>query len=676
MKLRLAFIFLLFVSAQLFSQTKYYIYFKDKGVASAAKLSKTSAQYLAAEKELSAAAIERRKQVMGDDYITFEDLPISSSYISQLETSGIKIENKLKWFNAVTTYLTDEQAQAVASLPFVSKLERVRIANRFDPIESKIIAAPKTISTVQSTTGLNYGGSLNQNTLSDVPAVHDLGITGKGVLIGILDTGFRWKTHPALKDLKIVAERDFIQKDDVTENQAGDAGNQDSHGTNVLGLMAGFDPGNLIGPAYEASIILAKTEYVPTETRAEEDNYAAALEWMESLGVQITTSSLGYNQFDGGVGDYPWSSFDGQTTITAKAINLAFQRGVTTLTAAGNERANAWGKIITPGDAINVITVGAVDFTNKVASFSSPGPTFDGRIKPEVVAMGVTDYVSNTSGKYNYGNGTSYATPIATGIAGLLKSAWPHLTNQQIRKIFLECGDNASTPNNDRGWGLISAKRVISYPNLEKVNNQYKLHKFIINDEGVDSSSVQMIINVPSYFGWDPVVVPLTYEGSSKYGYTFSDLPAGHQILIQISYKTKNGTTVFEPASGSYKFYWGNLIISSILENYADELPTEFQLYQNYPNPFNPETTIRYSIPVETRHSASGGSSLQHVTLKVYDVLGREVVTLVNEYKQAGTYNEKFNVKTRHGASLQSGVYFYRLQVGDYSETKKMLLIK
>ncbi|KAF0142650.1 MAG: subtilisin-like serine protease [Stygiobacter sp.] len=653
MKLRLAFIFLLFVSAQLFSQTKYYIYFKDKGVASAAKLSKTSAQYLAAEKELSAAAIERRKQVMGDEYITFEDLPISSSYISQLETSGIEIENKLKWFNAVTSYLTDEQAKEIAALPFVSKLDRVRIAKRYDPIETKIVSAPQNIPTVQSTTGLNYGGSLNQNTLSDVPVVHDLGITGKGVLIGILDTGFRWKTHPALKDLKIVAERDFIQKDDVTENQAGDAGNQDSHGTNVLGLMAGFDPGNLIGPAYEASIILAKTEYVPTETRAEEDNYAAALEWMESLGVQITTSSLGYNQFDGGVGDYPWSSFDGQTTITAKAINLAFQRGVTTLTAAGNERANAWGKIITPGDAINVITVGAVDFTNKVASFSSPGPTFDGRIKPEVVAMGVTDYVSNTSGKYNYGNGTSYATPIAAGIAGLLKSAWPHLTNQQIRKIFLECGDNVVTPNNDRGWGLISAKRVISYPNLSRVNGYFRMNKIFLEPNKLDPTKVVLNykIGTGSYKGAN-----MQINGDIKFSYLFADLADNSSVEFYFTYK-KDGVEVREPALGSYKINELNIVGNEI-----GELPTAISLYQNYPNPFNSSTTIRYEL-----------TDFGHVQLNLINMLGQKIRTIVDQVQSPGLHQYKLNTED---FGLSSGVYLYSLSVGNTVVTKKMLLVK
>lgn len=652
MKLRLAFILLLFVSAQLFSLTKYYIYFKDKGVPSGTKLSKTSAQYITAEKELSVAAIERRKQVMGDEYITFEDLPISASYISQLESSGIKIENKLKWFNAVTTYLTDEQAQAVASLPFVSKLEIVNATKLVEPVEIKNPSLQKS-SSISSPTGLDYGVSLRQNLLSDVPTVHDLGITGKGVLIGMLDTGFRWKTHPALKNLKIIAEKDFIQKDEVTENQTGDASNQDSHGTNCLGLMSGFDPGKLIGPAYEATILLAKTEYVPSETLAEEDNYAAALEWMEAKGVQITTSSLGYNQFDGGVGDYPWSSFDGKTTITAKALNLAFDRGVTTLTAAGNERANSWGKLITPADALNVIAVGAVDLTNRIASFSSPGPTSDGRIKPEVVAMGVLDYVSTPNGSYSTGSGTSYATPIAAGIAGLLKSAWPHLTNQQIRKIFLECGDNASSPNNDRGWGLISASRVISYPNLSRFNGYFRLNKIFLEPTKIDHASVLLTYKIgsSSYRGTN-----MQINGDIKYSYLFPDLEDNSSIDFYFTYK-KDGVEVREPAVGSYKI---NEL--SNVGNEGGELPTTIRLYQNYPNPFNSSTTIRYEL-----------TDFGHVKLNLINILGQKISTIVDQVQSPGLHQYKLNTED---LSLSSGVYLYSLNVGNSVVTKKMLLIK
>jgi len=651
------FMVLLLLTVTTIAQTKYYIYFKDKGVSESAKLSKTSALYLAAEKELTIAAIDRRKQVMGEDFITYEDLPINSFYIEKIEAAGIKIENKLKWFNSVSAYLTADQERIVKAFPFVIKLDKVRTTKLIEPINVEEASLKKTTS-VYSSFGLNYGPSLNQNALSEVPAVHDLGITGKGALIGMLDTGFRWKSHPALKNLAIVAEKDFIQKDDITENQGGDAVNQDSHGTNCLGLMSGNDPGNLIGPAFEATILLAKTEYVPTETKVEEDNYAAAIQWMESQGVQITTSSLGYNQFDGGIGDYTWPNFDGKTTITAKALNLAFDRGVTTLTAAGNERNNSWGKLITPGDALNVITVGAVDFTNKIASFSSPGPTWDGRIKPEVVAMGVSTYVSNTSGKYNTGSGTSFATPIAAGIAGLLKSAWPHLTNQQIRKTFLECGDNTVNPNNDRGWGLISAKKVVSYPNLKKESINYRLNKLFIHSDGVNNSSIQLNYKIGSGAFQ---TTSMSFDGKLKYDFLLPSSTNGSLIEFYFTYTTIKGTAVREPLDKNYKFFYGNMIISSISQLVDDGIiPSEFVLYQNYPNPFNPSATIKFSI-----------SKPGIVQLKVFNSIGEEVKTLVNEFKQTGTYSVKFDSEL-----MTSGIYFYRLSSDSFSETKKMILMR
>ncbi len=658
---------LLLATVQTFSQTKYYIYLKDKGIEESGVLSKTMSAFQAAEKELSPAAIERRKQVMGDNYITEEDVPINEKYVKTIEASGIKIENKLKWFNAVTAYLTDAQAEEIMSLPFVSRLEMVRVTTYVKPVQSSEPAPDNSLKKTGSAASLNYGPSLTQYNLSEVPVVHDLGITGKGVIIGILDTGFRWKTHPALKNLKIIGEKDFVQKDDVTENQAGDAADQDSHGTNCLGLMAGNDPGNLIGPSFDASIIIAKTENVSSETLAEEDNYVAALQWMEGFGVQITTSSLGYNQFDNNIGSYTFSNFDGKTTITAKALNLLFSRGVFTLTAAGNERGNSWGKIITPADAFNVVAVGAVSSSNQIASFSSPGPTSDGRIKPEIVAMGVTDYISKpydaakpSNPVYGYGNGTSYATPISAGIAGLLKSCWPHLTNVQMRKMFLECGDNTAAPNNDRGYGLISAKKLISYPNLQLVNDQYQINKIFINSGGVNSSTIKLNYKVGT---GSFQKVSMNYDGTLKYNYLLPSSANGTAIEIYFEYNNTAGTAVREPASTNYKISYGDLAVNNILTaiNAAPGIPADYKLYQNYPNPFNPTTTINYSVPV-----AAG-----NVTLKIYDLLGREVASLVNENLSSGNYQVKFDA-----SSLVSGFYFYRLQAGSFSETKKMLLVK
>jgi hypothetical protein len=646
------------------AQTKYLIYFKDKGVSPAASLHKSSALFKIAEKELSPQAIERRKQVMGEDnYITYEDIPLNENYTHKIEQLGIKIENKLKWFNAVSCYLTDAQINQLKNLSCIEKIERVRVSkSRTD--ENQLINRNNSVqqlNKISSPTSLNYGPSLTQNALSDIPVVHDLGIKGTGVLIGILDTGFRWKTHPSLKNNKVLNERDFVQNDNVTENQTGDRSDQDSHGTAVFSLMAGNDPGNIIGPAYDASFILAKTEYVPTETHVEEDNYAAALEWMEGLGVQITSSSLGYNEFDSPQTSYTFANMDGKTTIVAKAANLAFDRGVSTFTAAGNERGNSWNHIISPADAFNMIAVGSVTLLNTISSFSSPGPTSDGRIKPEVVAMGSNDYHAVAGGSYGTGSGTSYATPIAAGIAGLLKSAWTHLTNVQIRKIFIECGDRATAPDNNYGYGLISAKRVVSYPNLSQTNNVYNvLNKIFIDANGVNFSSVRLNYQIGGALVQS---VPMSYDGTLKYNYTLPTSTNGDSVKFYFQYQTISGSTVKEPSVGIYIFSYGDLMVYyKSTQEIVQQIPSQYQLNQNYPNPFNPSTIISYQL------SVAG-----FVTLKIYDVLGREITTLVNEFQLPGTYNSTFSIL--HSA-LSSGVYFYRLQTDNFAATKKMMLLK
>ncbi len=655
-------LFLLIVTSFIEAQSKYLIYFKDKGISSQQTLQKSSSLFKLAEKGLSEKAIDRRKQVMGeDDYITYEDIPLNENYIHQIENLGIKIENKLKWFNAVSAYLTDEQLNSIKNLPSTQKIERVRVfKSRND--ESKLNESSTNNSIGQlnktsSITGLNYGPSITQNALSDIPAVHDLGINGNNVIIGILDTGFRWKSHNSLKNLFVLNEKDFIQNDGITKNQTGDASGQDSHGTAVFSIMAGFDQGNIVGPAYGAQFLLAKTEYVPTETHLEEDNYAAALEWMEAQGVQITSSSLGYNIFDNNQISYSYQEMNGTSTIVAKAANLAFQRGVTSFTSAGNDGSTFWGigngGLSSPGDALNIITVGAVTSNNIIASFSSRGPTSDGRIKPEVVAMGVNDFHAVAGSTYGSGSGTSYSAPIAAGIAALLKSCWPHLTNVQIRKIFLESGDNTATPNNDRGWGLISAKKAVSYPNLSAVNNVYKvLNKIFINSNGVNSSTVRLIYKIG---GGTYQTAVMNYDGTLKYNYTLPSSSNGTTVEFYFTYQTNSGGSVQEPASGTYKFSYDG-------DKDDNEIPSQFYLSQNYPNPFNPGTTIRYQL-----YSAG------YIMLKIYDLLGREVATLVNEFQLPGSYNSQFSIRNYQ---LPSGVYFYRLQAGEFSETKKMILIK
>ncbi len=664
---KIVFLIILISATLISAQTKYLIFFKDKGVSVSGALHKSSAVFKLAEKELSPKAIERRKQVMGEDnYITFEDIPLSDNYTNQIEQLGIKIENKLKWFNAVSCYLTDTQLNHLKSLSCIGKIEKVRVFNsRTD--EDRLTNQNNSVqqlNKITSPTSLNYGPSLAQNALSDIPAVHDLGITGAGVYVGILDNGFNWKINPSLQNLNVEREHDYVQNDN-------DVSNLNGHGTAVFSLMAGYDPGNLIGPAFGAKFFLARTENDASESKIEEDNYAAALQDMENAGVQITSSSLGYNIFDTLSTSYTFKDMDGNTTISAKALNMAFNFGVSTFTAAGNERGNSWNHIVTPADAFYVIAVGSVNSDKSLAFYSSPGPTYDYRTKPEVCAMGTYPYHADGVGYSSSGYGTSFATPIAAGIAALLKSAWPHLTNVQIRKIFLESGDNTANPNNDRGWGLISAKKAISYPNLSAVNNVYNvLNKIFIDANGVNSSTVRLNYRINGSTYQSVSMNQVTFNNTIKYNYTLPASSNGNSVEFYFTYQTNSGGSVHEPATGTYKFSYGSFNISNLTSvKTNNEIPTNFNLAQNYPNPFNPSTVISYQLSAPSK-----------VTLKVYDLLGREVATLVNEYQPSGSYNSQFSISNlpagRQASQLSSGVYFYRLQTDNFSATKKMMLIK
>ncbi|MCL4547921.1 MAG: S8 family serine peptidase [Bacteroidetes bacterium] len=664
MKYLFSFLIGLILLSTLNAQTKYFIYFKDKGVSPSTKLEKTSSLYKLAEEELSSKAIERRKAVMGDNYITYEDLPLNDGYVDQIKSLGVKIENLLKWFNAVTSYLSAEQINQIRNLPFVQKVVPVGIFY-FDSNESNVPFQPQpTNSLKKSSYSLDYGASLTQDTLSDIPTVHDLGITGAGVTIGLLDSGFRWKTHPAFNQIKILKEYDFVQHDSVTANQTGDSGDQDSHGTSVLSIIGGFAPGYLIGPAFNANYILAKTEYVPTETHVEEDNYAVALEWMEGLGVDITSSSLGYSEFDPGQTSYTYADMNGQTTIVAKAANLAFDRGVTTFSAAGNEGNNAWHYIVSPGDAPNMITVGAVDRNNLLASFSSRGPTSDGRIKPEVCAMGISD-VSARAGTtiYSTGSGTSFATPIAAGVGALLKSVYPHLTNRQIRKTFIECGDRVSSPDNNYGYGLISAARVVAFPNLSSNNNIFNLNKIFINANGVNSQTVVLKYKIGNGSAQS---VSMNYDGKIKYNYSLPLATSGDSVKFYFQYQTNSSAIVREPSVGAYVFTYGDLLISyDPKKTIVEQVPTDYSLVQNYPNPFNLGTRIEFYSPVNSQ-----------ADVRIYNSLGQSVRTLFAGQAVSGKNSLLWDGRNDNGQVVASGPYFYVLKIQGNILTKKMILLK
>ncbi len=305
---------------------------------------------------------------------------------------------------------------------------------------------------------IDYGLSLAALEQIGVPAVHELGIHGQGVVIGMLDTGFR-TTHESLQHLPVLAAHDFINDDDIVDNEPGDPLNQHRHGTLTLSTVAAFHAGSLVGPAFGASVILAKTEDVSQEVPIEEDFWVAGLEWVESLGADVVSSSLGYSDW------YEFSDLDGNTAVTTIAADLAAARGVCVVNSAGNDRNTSWGHIIAPADGDDVIAVGAVNLAGGIAWFSSPGPTYDGRIKPDVCALGVNTPAADPDAddQYTTASGTSLSCPLAAGVAALVLSRAPSLTPLQVREALRATGDHAASPDNDYGWGVLDALAAVHY---------------------------------------------------------------------------------------------------------------------------------------------------------------------------------------------------------------------
>ena len=662
MKNYVLWIFIVFTSIS-FSQSKYFIFFKDKGVESSARLEKSSPVYNSALSLLSTKSIERRIKNLGEDnIITYEDLPLKEDYVFQLEQIGIKIENKLKWFNAVSAYLTEDEKIKVARLTFVEKI---------DPVKKFVFKSPELESSSQlfkqpdNLFDFDYGPSFGQLQLSDVPAVHSKGITGEGVLLGLLDTGFNWKNHESLEDATVVAEYDFIFKDNSTQNDSLDHPNQHGHGTLVFSIVGGFKEGSLIGSAFGSDFILAKTEDIRSEKHIEEDNYAAALEWMESYGVDITSNSLGYSTFDTPEFSYTYSDMDGKTTIVTKAAELAFRKGVVTISSAGNEGNTSWRYITAPADGINTLGIGAVDNSNQLASFSSRGPSYDGRIKPDVLAQGVGVYCAtagNFSG-YSTASGTSVSAPIASGVAALLLSAYPHLKNTQVRSIFIETADNSSSPNNDRGYGLLSAVKAIEFPNLEESDGTFILNKMYLTNENIFPQTV--FVNY-STNGVDYTEKQMEFDDSLKYTFKLPYFFNDELVEFYFTYEDNTGASFRDPVSNNYKFYYGSLDIS--LNTDLNKTYTDYLVSEPFPNPFYPLQNTFTSISLKS-------SGNENLTIRIIDPLGQQV-GFYNTITVDGENRFDWYGKNENGVPMASGVYYFLINLNDKQYSRNLVLLR
>lgn len=650
-------IFFFFIATTvILPQNKYFIYFKDKGINPESTLNKSSQLYQQAVEELSERAIERRIKNMGDEFITYEDLPLSDNYLTVLKDFGIEIIHELKWFNSVSVRTNDAQIEQIKSLSFVEKIVPVKSLTFQKPLVDDL-------NLYKYNSVNNYGPSFTQLELSDIPLVHSKGITGEDVIIGLLDTGYDWERHISLNTRNVIAEYDFIFNDNVTANQTGDHPSQHDHGTLIFSIIGGYHDSTMIGAAFNSSYLLAKTEDFRSETRIEEDNYAAALIWMEGLGVDITSSSLGYSIFDTPGESYTYSDMDGKTTIVTRAAELAFMRGVATFTSAGNEGNTPWFYITAPADGKNTIGVGAVNSSNQIAGFSSRGPSSDGRIKPEIVAMGVGVYGASagTDNGYRFASGTSTSAPIASGVAALLLSIHSHLKNTQIRSILLESADNSLNPNNEIGYGLVSAKRAIEFPNLEFINNDYVIRK-ILFQYNINPNSVRMHYSID---GTNFSEASPTVDRIFRFSFDVPYYSQGQDIQFYFTYADSNSVNYREPAAKNYLMKYGSLYISL---NLAIPVETDYIVSEPYPNPFLP---VKHNT-VRLNYKSPGNEVFK---MAIIDGAGQKVKEF-NEVSTQGINVVEWNGYSERGYLCASGVYYLLIQYGGKEYGRKLILLK
>lgn len=422
--------------------------------------------------DISKKAMDRREKSNVASNHLWLDLNVSPTYKNQITNLGIEIKNESRWLNAVSIICQKTDLKKIAELSCVKKIEPV-IGYKKETFQNKL-------ENSSNTRDLDYGNAQAQVEQINVHELHNAGYTGEGVRILVMDTGFDL-THNSMIDINVIEQWDVINNDNQTANETDDEANngQDNHGTAVLSTIAANTPGELIGVAFDAEFLLAKTEDVSQEIQQEEDNYVAGLEWGEANGADVVTTSLGYLDW------YDYEDMDGNTAVTTNAVDIAVGLGMVCVTAAGNSGNDSWYYIIAPADADSVIAVGAVRENGVIASFSSHGPTFDGRIKPEVCARGsYTWCVSpNSTTTYTQLSGTSLACPLVGGAVALVRQAKPEWSAMEVREAVMMTASQSSEPDNSYGYGIMNAALAIEYDHTASIGNDNSIPNsfYIIN---------------------------------------------------------------------------------------------------------------------------------------------------------------------------------------------------
>ncbi len=397
---------------------------------------------------LTQEALDRK--ALHEVVIDERDVPVNETYITTVkDTPGITVWAKSKWMNCIYVQGTMADIEALNDLSFVVGLEYAdKDLNWPNPVP---VSDKFAIEQQQERIEYDYGAAANQIEMISGDFIHRQDFTGEGMIVAVMDSGFpNFENNPGyahvMANNRLLGTYDFYAR---TTDVTGTG----THGSSTTSDIGGYVENQFVGTAPNASFYLFRTEYGPSENPREEAWWVEALERADSLGVDVVNTSLGYQAYDNANYDHSYEDLDGQTTFAARGANLAYEKGMILVTSAGNQ-GNTFGTVATPADAIGLLAVGAVNAGGNYVSFSSRGPTVDGRVKPDVMAQGQSAAVLTTTGAVDFSNGTSFSSPILAGAVACLWQSRPETKNFELMQIIRESAHLYQNPTPQMGYGI------------------------------------------------------------------------------------------------------------------------------------------------------------------------------------------------------------------------------
>ena len=490
---------------------------------------------------LSDRAIQRRMNQ--NIVIDSLDLPVNSWYIDSVLTLDVSLVHASKWMNGITIATSYETLDFIKDWSFIKEVQLSKPGIKTKSLQNKFAEETQLIDTSY------YGGSVHQVGMLNGQFLHEKGFRGEGMQIAVIDAGFyKANEFPALDSLwaggQILGTRDFV-------NPGSDIWTTGSHGMSVLSCMGGNVPGQLIGTAPDASYWLLRSEDAESEYIIEEDNWAVAAEFADSVGVDVINSSLGYFTFDDSATNHSYADMDGKTTRVTQAANIAASRGILVFTSAGNERDKDWQRIIAPSDGEKVIGVGAVDENLAPAFFTSAGPAASGAVKPNVAAMGYRTIAQVSTGVIGMINGTSFSSPVMAGMGASLWQMFPEKTAPEIKEAIEMSASRYNSPDSLVGYGIPNMKvaaELLGYQSAENINSvfDWKVYPNPVKDQLViwATTDISGEVQIGLYSMQGNLLKSWTKTGEKQIH--INDLPAMATGMYVLRIQTGSGSESFK----------------------------------------------------------------------------------------------------------------------------------